>query len=83
MNEILDNDDELLHVAVYEWMLNKQMFSELLNITQKSLENYLVRATKHNPDAIIVYDLLWKYYEKNQNHSAAAQILNTLATKPG
>lgn len=64
-------------------MLNKQMFSELLSVTQPSLESYLVRATQQNPQSIPVYDLLWKYYEKNENHASAAQILNTMATKSG
>lgn len=64
-------------------MLNKQMFGELLNIREKSLENYLVRATQQTPHKVQIYDLLWKYYEKNNNHSSAAKILNTLAVQPG
>lgn len=64
-------------------MLNKQMFGELLNIREKSLENYLVRATQQTPHKVQIYDLLWKYYEKNNNHSSAAKILNTLAVQQG
>lgn len=80
---MLDCTDELLHVAVYDWMLNKQMFGELLNVKERSLENYLIRATQQTPHKVQVYDLLWKYYERNNNHSAAAKILNTLAAQPG
>ncbi|KAL0269136.1 UNVERIFIED_CONTAM: hypothetical protein PYX00_006963 [Menopon gallinae] len=80
---ILDSDDELLHIAVYEWMLNKDLHGELISVTNSSLENYLTRAVERNPNQIQISDLLWKYYEKNQNHAAAAKILHRLAVKKG
>ena len=30
---------------------------------------------------LVMYDLLWKYYEKNRNYSAAAKILAKLAER--
>lgn len=80
---ILDSDDELLHIAVYEWMLNKDLHGELISVTNSSLENYLTRAVERTPNEIQISDLLWKYYEKNQNHAAAAKILHRLAVKKG
>ena len=35
------------------------------------------------PDHLPMLDLLWKYYEKSKNYSAAARILAKLADKHG
>lgn len=80
---ILEYPDELMHVALYEWMVVKEMANELIKITHPSLETYLKRTSSHNPENTIVLDLLWKYYESNNNHAAAAKILNCLASKTG
>lgn len=80
---ILDSGDELLHIAVYEWMLSKELYAELISISNPSLENYLTRTVERNPNNIQVSDLLWKYYEKNLNHAAAAKILHKLAVRKG
>lgn len=80
---ILESNDELLHIAVYEWMLNKELYGELISITNPSLENYLTRTVERNPNQIQISDLLWKYYEKNLNHAAAAKILHKLAVRKG
>ena len=76
----LQAQDELMHVAVYDWMVNKRLTSELIAVQQPSLEMYLVRTCEQSPE---LSDLLWKYYEKNLNHSAAAKVLHKLATRPG
>lgn len=62
-------------------MLSKQLHGELIAVSEPTLESYLIRTTQNNPDAIQVYDLLWKYYEKCGNHAAAARILDNLASK--
>ncbi|KAK6639409.1 hypothetical protein RUM43_007682 [Polyplax serrata] len=80
---ILESDDELLHIAVYEWMLSKELQGDLISITNPSLENYLTRTVERNPNQIQISDLLWKYYEKNLNHAAAAKILHRLAVRKG
>lgn len=80
--ECLSYPDELLHVAVYEWMLTKQLHGELIALSEPSLEAFLIKTSQTHPEAINVYDLLWKYYEKCGNHAAAARILNDLASKP-
>lgn len=80
---VLESDDELLHIAIYEWMLSKELYGELISVTNPSLENYLTRAAERSPNQIQISDLLWKYYEKNLNHAAAAKILHRLAVKKG
>jgi nuclear pore complex protein Nup155 len=76
----LQSQDELLHVAVFNWLVSKQLTGDLIAVHQPSLEMYLVRKSEHSPE---VCDLLWKYYEKNMKHAAAAKTLHKLATQPG
>ncbi|XP_030758957.1 nuclear pore complex protein Nup154 [Sitophilus oryzae] len=83
IDEILFYDDELMHIALYEWMVSKQMTNDLIKIGKPSLENYLKRTSIQTPDNIAVMDLLWKFYESNNNHAAAAKILNNLASRTG
>lgn len=80
ISSILKHKDELLHIAVYEWMMSKQMNGELISVTEPTLETYLLKATQHNPSNISLMDILWKYYESNNNHAAAAKVLNNLAS---
>ncbi|XP_050292883.1 nuclear pore complex protein Nup155 [Anthonomus grandis grandis] len=83
INQILYREDELLHVALYEWMVSRRMTGDLLRVKLPSLEHYLKRCSIQSPDNIFVLDLLWKYYESNNNHGAAAKILNNLASRTG
>lgn len=81
INSALQYDDELLHITIYDWMFSHQMYSELITISEPTLEQYLIRASHDHPDSLQVYNLLWKYYEHNKNHPAAAKVLNVLATE--
>lgn len=73
----------MLHVAIYEWMIGKNMTGDIINVKEGSLETYLVKVAQETPNNLRVLDLLWKYYESNNNHTSAAKILNNLASKPG
>ncbi|KAJ8971740.1 hypothetical protein NQ314_000553 [Rhamnusium bicolor] len=83
MNDILDSPDQILHMALYEWMVTKNMASDLIKIGKPSLETYLKHTTTQHPNNIIVMDLLWKFYESNGNHTSAAKMLSTLASRTG
>lgn len=72
-----------MHIALYEWMVSKNMTSYLIKISNPSLETYLRRTSVQNADNIAVMDLLWKFYENNNKHAAAAKILNDLASRSG
>lgn len=63
-------------------MFTHQMYAQLITVCEPTLEQYLLRATKDRHDTLYIYDLLWKYYEHNKNHPAAAEVLNALATEP-
>nr|CAD7593305.1 unnamed protein product [Timema genevievae] len=83
VDKVLESHDELFHVAIYDWMRSHHLDGELIKVCQPSLELYLTRATQRNPDDMHTFDLLWKFYERTNNHAAAARILNKLATTPG
>lgn len=82
LNVALGTQDQLLHVAVYEWMLQNNLFVEILQIGNPSLGDFLARSVNQASINLDLADLLWKYYEKNGQHQAAAKILDKLATMP-
>jgi len=45
------------------------------------IEDYLKRGTVQHPESVAMFDLLWKYYEKNREYVAAAKILSKLSDK--
>ncbi|XP_069365133.1 nuclear pore complex protein Nup154 [Maniola hyperantus] len=86
--DCLCRDDELLHVAVYEWLVSKNLGSELLSLSgapPASLRTYLSTAARQAsaPASLHLLDLLWKVLEKAGDPLAAAHVLEGLATRPG
>ncbi|XP_035916028.1 nuclear pore complex protein Nup154 [Anopheles stephensi] len=79
IGQALQSTDPLLHIALYEWLLSKDLFAELLEITEPSLGVFLSRAMARTPENLVLADLLWKYHERNGQHAAAARILDKLA----
>ncbi len=45
------------------------------------IEDYLKMGTVQHPESVAMFDLLWKYYEKNRQYVAAAKILSKLSDK--
>lgn len=83
ISDILETPDEIMHIALYDWLIFKNMTGDLINIQNTSLETYLKRTSVQNPNNVEAMDLLWKYYESCDNHAAAAKILNNLASRSG
>nr|XP_017099232.2 LOW QUALITY PROTEIN: nuclear pore complex protein Nup154 [Drosophila bipectinata] len=79
VSQTLQIKDPLIHVTLYEWLLAHEMLSELLEVVEPSLGEFLRRSVSRNAENVILIDLLWKYYEKNGHHAQAAQILDNLA----
>lgn len=79
---VLQISDQLLHITIYEWLLSHNFLSELLNISNASLGEFLVRSVLKAPENIQLADILWKYYERNGQHAAATKILDKLASLP-
>nr|CAB3264505.1 nuclear pore complex protein Nup155 [Phallusia mammillata] len=88
LQKALNSSDELLHVTIYEWMMQKKLTAQLLCVSSPYVESFLKRVAasqEENPSTIGAEgsDLLWQYYERSGQHSAAAEILANLAEKPG
>jgi nuclear pore complex protein Nup155 len=77
----LRSDDELFHVALYQWLVEQDRCERLLAVRSPFVEEFLVKGTKKHPEALVLFDLLWKYYEKTHSYAAAAKILSKLADR--
>ncbi len=76
----LSSNDELLHSAIYNWMMNKKLNGELVTYGRPSLENFLQRShTSKQFTSPEVKEILWMFLERRGNHAAAADILFQLA----
>eukprot|EP00057_Strongylocentrotus_purpuratus_P015067 XP_011669541.1 PREDICTED: nuclear pore complex protein Nup155 isoform X1 [Strongylocentrotus purpuratus] len=81
MHKCLVSDDELFHVTLYDWLVNKGLKEQLLAIPSPFVEPYIKRAVNYNTDSLEMLDLLWKYHEKSKNYPAASRILLKLAER--
>ena len=79
----LRSQDEMFHIALYDWLIGKKLPERLLDIQSPYLESYLKHAAVQQPDQLHILELLWKYYEKSRNYGAAARILAKLADRQG
>lgn len=75
----LQTSDQLLHIAVYGWLLAESLYSDLLNITEPSLGEFLAYSFDRQPDNRHYGDILWKYHERNGRHDRATIVLDQLA----
>ncbi|KAM7443523.1 hypothetical protein ABFA07_007737 [Porites harrisoni] len=74
--------DELWHVVLYQWLIDNALTDRLLEIKSPFLETFLKRSSAHQPpNELKILDLLWRYYEKTKNYSAAARVLSKLSEK--
>ena len=62
-------------------MTEQHTIRRLLGIRSSFLEDFLVRGTKKQPETIVMFDLLWKHYEKTRSYACAAKILSKLADR--
>lgn len=81
MRRALESDDQLFHTELYQWLTQRGEIDKLLEIRSPFIEEFLTRGTKKHPDSILIFDLLWKYYEKTRTYAAAAKILAKLAER--
>ncbi|XP_075250052.1 nuclear pore complex protein Nup155-like [Convolutriloba macropyga] len=83
ISECLAKDDELLHNAIYHWLLERGLHEIILENSNSSLEFVLTSRARSSADRdlLVILELLWKFYEKNGFFEQAAQILCTLAER--
>lgn len=76
----LSSNDELLHSALYDWILQNKLDRKLLENPTSYLENYLLRPFVAQKFGISsVSNILWSYYVIMDRHVAAAETLLNLA----
>jgi len=78
---LVRSDDEMVHVALYQWLIDNRFTDRLLSIQSPYLENYLKRSIAQYPEQLQLFDIIWKYYEKNSKYLLAAKILDKLSDR--
>ncbi|KDQ63476.1 hypothetical protein JAAARDRAFT_695291 [Jaapia argillacea MUCL 33604] len=69
------SDDEMFHSTMYDWLINKGLADELLEMRPVYLEAHL----KREPVTVQKYQLLWQFYVKDGQPLRAAEVLAALA----
>ncbi|KAI5099666.1 nuclear pore complex protein Nup155 [Silurus meridionalis] len=73
------SQDELFHIALYNWLIQADLTDKLLEVNSQYLEDHLMHMIKQDQSKVRNMDLLWRYYEKNRSFGKAAHVLAKLA----
>ncbi|XP_031414368.1 nuclear pore complex protein Nup155 [Clupea harengus] len=73
------SQDELFHIALYNWLIQADLTDKLLEVNSPYLEDHLMHIIKQDLNKVRNMDLLWRYYEKSRNFGKAAHVLARLA----
>uniref|UniRef100_A0A8C6MDC4 Nucleoporin 155 n=1 Tax=Nothobranchius furzeri TaxID=105023 RepID=A0A8C6MDC4_NOTFU len=73
------SQDELFHIALYNWLIQADLSDKLLEVNSPYLEEHLMHMIRQDQSKVHNMDLLWRYYEKNRNFGKAAHVLARLA----
>lgn len=73
------SQDELFHIALYNWLIQADLTDKLLEVNSPYLEDHLKHLIKQDQSKVRNMDLLWRYYEKSRNFGKAAHVLARLA----
>ncbi|XP_026119490.1 nuclear pore complex protein Nup155-like [Carassius auratus] len=73
------SQDELFHIALYNWLIQADLTDTLLEVNSPYLEDHLMHMIKQDQSKVRNMDLLWRYYEKNRSFGKAAHVLARLA----
>ncbi|CAL1695590.1 unnamed protein product [Somion occarium] len=69
------SDDEIFHSTLYDWLIDRGLADELLEMRPQYLEAHLRR----EPISVQKYQLLWQFYVKDGQPLRAAEVLGALA----
>ncbi|KAF7970509.1 hypothetical protein HWV62_23741 [Athelia sp. TMB] len=67
--------DEMFHSTLYDWLINRGLADELLEMHPAYIEAHLRR----EPVTVQKYQLLWQFYVKDGQPLRAAEVLGALA----
>ncbi|XP_076159281.1 nuclear pore complex protein Nup155 isoform X1 [Alosa pseudoharengus] len=73
------SQDELFHIALYNWLIQTDLADKLLEVNSPYLEDHLMHIIKQDQNKVRNMDLLWRYYEKSRNFGKASHVLARLA----
>ncbi|KAF8922648.1 nucleoporin [Mucidula mucida] len=71
----LASPDETFHSTLYDWLIERGMADDLLEIRPIHLESHLRR----EPATVKKYQLLWQFYVKDGQPLRAAEVLSVMA----
>ncbi|KAK0530039.1 hypothetical protein OC834_003460 [Tilletia horrida] len=71
----LDQNDRLFHWRLYDWLLERGMTEQLLQVRSPFIEEYL----NQQPTSVEKLSLLWQLYRRDENYPSAANVLCVLA----
>lgn len=69
------SEDEMFHSTLYDWLIQRGLADELLEMRPVYLEAHL----KREPITVQKYQLLWQFYVKDGQPLRAAEVLGALA----
>ena len=69
------SEDEMFHSTLYDWLIQRGLADELLEMRPVYLEAHLRR----EPITVQKYQLLWQFYVKDGQPLRAAEVLGVLA----
>lgn len=69
------SEDEMFHSTLYDWLIQRSLADELLEMRPVYLEAHLRR----EPITVQKYQLLWQFYVKDGQPLRAAEVLGALA----
>lgn len=69
------SEDEMFHSTLYDWLIERNLADDLLEMRPAFLEAHLRR----EPITVQKYQLLWQFYVKNGQPLRAAEVLGALA----
>ncbi|KAJ3475958.1 hypothetical protein NLI96_g11485 [Meripilus lineatus] len=72
------SEDEMFHSTLYDWLIQRGVADELLEMRPVYLEAHLRR----EPGTVQKYQLLWQFYVKDKQALRAAEVLSALAESP-
>ena len=78
---MVNSEDEMLHASLYQWLIDNRYTDRLLSVKSPFLENFLKRGIAQHPEQLALFDIMWKYYEKNSQYFLAAKVLDKLSER--
>ncbi|KAG6853585.1 hypothetical protein C0991_003109 [Blastosporella zonata] len=69
------SEDEVFHSTLYDWLIDRGLADDLLEMRPTFLEAHL----KREPITVQKFQLLWQFYVKNGQSLRAAEVLAALA----